>query len=65
MFHLHKWVEAERFETHANDSVRMQASSMSEHLFERLTFGVTTITLRCEHCGDLKTVEVLGRKQCQ
>ena len=58
LFHCHKWRETERI--HARTAANHKFERCSEYMYERLTFGVTTIVLTCEGCGDKKTVEVLG-----
>jgi hypothetical protein len=58
LFHRHHWVETER---HTARSVRgFRIERCSEHMYERLAFGVTTIVLACAVCGDRKTLEILG-----
>ena len=57
MFHQHDWKETERISAPRALSTAVECS---ERLFERLTWGVTTIVLTCARCGDKKTVEVLG-----
>ena len=59
IWHAHRWVE------HARTFVPPVASlppgfECSEDLFQRLAAGVTTFVFRCERCGKLKVIEMLG-----
>lgn len=60
MFHRHLWKERERLTSPRLQITNVEKFQMSERMAERLLMGVTTIVLRCEHCGDLKSVEILG-----
>lgn len=46
LFHRHKWKESERL-------YAPPATTFA--------FGVTTIVLKCEECGDLKTIQAVGK----
>lgn len=63
MFHRHQWVELERtFAPPVQRLKMLELTASPEFLvfMERMTFGVTTVTLRCHSCGDRKTYAILG-----
>lgn len=55
----HKWAETERLKAPPAAGSH-KFTRCSEHMYERLVFGVTVIVLTCASCGDKKTIEVLG-----
>ena len=59
MFHRHDWSEVQRrFTGKVLERVKMERCS--EELLRQMLFGVTVIELRCEKCGDRKTVKAMG-----
>ena len=60
LFHRHQWKEIAR--THCGGVAKMKGTGYcSEHLFERMMFGVTTILWECEKCHKIKREELLGK----
>lgn len=59
--HRHSWIEHERFYAPPS-SYKWEATRMSEDLAQKLVFGLTTIVLLCEKCGDRKTMEIFGKR---
>lgn len=59
MFHRHRWREMQRVYT-GPSTIKLGGLECSEHMAERMMFGVTTILQSCETCGELKNHEVLG-----
>ena len=57
--HNCKWNEESRHFTpkiiFAKDSVKVPAM-----LYEKLTWGYTTVMLKCSECGDIKAKEIIG-----
>lgn len=41
----------------------LNVTGASETHAERLVFGVTTEIYRCQKCGDVKTIEYLGKRE--
>ncbi len=46
LFHTHHWIEKERMQSRRFERGEIAGAEMSEHLAERILFGVTTIVLR-------------------
>ena len=58
--HEHSWKETERI---ICPPINMAGGSISGYLpytVERLVWGITTIVLTCEKCGDKRYVEMKG-----
>lgn len=60
LWHRHTWEEVGRTWTGKTEHV-LRGLECSEHMAERMMFGLTVIDLRCSGCGDRKSVEMLGR----
>jgi len=58
IWHQHAWSEYTR--SYAAP-ITGTFKNAEPDLSARLLFGITTIFLRCHKCGDIKTVEALGR----
>lgn len=54
----HNWVKIK--ETRAEPRPYFTAERCSEHLYERLTSGVTTILWECSKCHKIRKEEMLG-----
>ena len=52
--------EIERFFTSNRVDFTTKNFNMSEVLFEKIVFGVTTLRLKCRDCNRQRFVEVLG-----
>jgi hypothetical protein len=57
-FHRHRWVEQHR--TFVPPNVNVNFEGGTRQFGEMVVFGFTTVELRCERCGALKTYRVLG-----
>jgi hypothetical protein len=58
--HTHRWEIAAKTFAPPAYGLELGACTMSEHMAERLTFGVTTVLLKCADCGRTRTEEMLG-----
>lgn len=58
MFHMHRWKEVRRVLTPS--VYGLQTTKVSTEFAHELSFGFTTIELRCQACGDVKTVKAVG-----
>jgi hypothetical protein len=56
-----EWVEVGR--TYTAGPKEATIESGSREFYERLTFGITNIELRCEACGDRKFVTTSGKAE--
>lgn len=58
----HKWIETRRAYSQARDSEVTDFGTGQEAFdaFDRFVFGVTSIELQCEHCGDLRHHQSVG-----
>lgn len=61
-FHKHEWTERERI---VGEGVKntVKITNATPYDVERLVFGVTTVVFECKGCGELQTVEAVGRKE--
>ena len=59
--HRHEWEETGRAVTTHLSAIEGKINGFSAQEFERLVFGLTVIALKCKVCGDMKSVEMLGR----
>lgn len=59
IFHRHDWQVIERTFAPPAYGLSLGKCEMSEHMAERLTFGVTSVLLKCA-CGKVLKEEMLG-----
>jgi len=62
LFHVHKWVEVRRVFTPPPLS-GFEAKGLNSRELAQSLYGFTTIELRCEKCGDLKHIVVIGDQE--
>lgn len=55
----HIWTEMRR--SYSPPRLNAELERGSESLVRQLTFGVTTVELRCEACGEVKETLLTGR----
>jgi len=62
MFHKHKWKLIETTQTEPRDGIK-GVKTISEHMAERLFFGLTTFVFQCSDplCCEIKKEECLGQ----
>ncbi len=58
MWCFHQWKEYERLKAQPPASITVERGDANT--MERLAFGVTSIVLACEKCGDRKVIEIKG-----
>ena len=59
-FFSHNWVEVRR---EFNPPSKRGGNGLSEVLINKLAFGFTVIELKCQKCGDIKTIEFVGKSK--
>lgn len=57
--HLHTWTEETRVYTEP-PSRGFEVDRIAPQLFREIMFGVTSICLRCDACGDVKESLLVG-----
>lgn len=59
-FHQHHWKEKERHTVPPIDDFEVNGGRETREMMERLLIGQTILLLRCEGCGDIKSVSIPG-----